>query len=89
MSERATPPASSQLPGVWTLIRDILSFVGGWAVIFMEVSRPEIRESVLVLAGSIVGIPGLAVGGQAIAAAIRRNGTGGSPQQPVEQASSL
>jgi hypothetical protein len=72
------------------LLRDILSFLGGWALIFMEVSRPEIRESVLVLAGSVIGVPGLAVGATSIAEAIsrRRSGTDDSPSQPAEQASS-
>lgn len=85
MSKQASP----RLPSAWTLARDILSFFGGWALIFMEVSRPEIRESVLVLAGSVIGVPGLAIGRDAVVEAIvrRRNGTGGSPSQLAESVS--
>lgn len=86
MSERAT----SQLPSVWALIRDIGTFVGGWTLIFMEVSRSEIRESVLVLAGSIIGVPGLWAGGEKVVEVVqrRRSGTDGSPSPPAESAES-
>ena len=72
------------------MVRDILSFLGGWTLIFMEVSRPEIRESVLVLAGSVIGVPGLAVGATSIAEALarRRNGTDELQSQPADSASS-
>jgi hypothetical protein len=72
------------------LLRDILSFLGGWILIFLEVSRPEIRESVLLFAGIVIGIPGLAVGRTSIVEAIaaRRGGTDGLPQQRAESASS-
>ena len=50
MSERATQtPSPPLLPGWWTLTRDVLTFLGGWAMIFLEIRRPEIRDSVLVL----------------------------------------
>jgi hypothetical protein len=73
---------------MWTLTRDVLSFLGGWTLIFMEVQRPELRESVLVLAAGIVGVPAAAVGAQSIADAItaRRTGTGGSSSSPPEPA---
>jgi hypothetical protein len=73
----AEHPSSVRLPRPWVLIRDIGSFLGGWALIFMEVSRPEIRESVLVFAGLVIGVPGLAVGKTTIVEAItrRRSGT--------------
>jgi hypothetical protein len=72
------------------LVRDILSFLGGWTLIFMEVSRPDIRESVLVLAGSVIGVPGLAVGATSIAEAVarRRNGIDDSSPPSVASASS-
>lgn len=84
-------PPVTKLPGAWTLTRDILSFLGGWALIFMEVMRPEVREAVLLLGGSLVGVPGLAVGAASVAEAItqRRNGTGGSSQPRAEVPSSL
>lgn len=82
MSDREAPP-QGRLPGMWVLLRDVLTFFGGWAVIFMEVSRPEVRESVLLLAGSAIAVPGVAVGAASVVAAVtgRRGGTGG-PQSP-------
>lgn len=73
---------------MWTLVRDICTFLGGWAMIFMEISRPEVRESVLLLAGAFIGVPGGGVAVASIAEAVRRGGTGGSQSQPVEPASS-
>lgn len=71
------------LPGWWTLTRDVLTFLGGWAIVFMEVRRPEIRDSVLVLGGSLLGVPGLALGASSIADALRRRGgTDGPPASP-------
>ncbi len=91
MSERdTTQQQAPRLPSAWTLTRDILSFFGGWVLIFLEVTKPEVRESVLILAGTVIGVPGLAVGASTVAEAVtaRRNGTGGSPSQPAEPASS-
>lgn len=88
MSRHATSK-QARLPGPWVLLRDILSFLGGWALIFQEVARPEIRESVLLLAGSIIGVPGIAVGATSIAEALkRRNGTDGSQSPPQREVSS-
>lgn len=79
MGTRETP----QLPGIWILVRDIGTFVGGWAMAFLEVARPEIRESVLVFAASAVGIPGLALGWRTVADAVRsRTGTDGPSGSP-------
>lgn len=78
---------------MWTLLRDIASFVGGWILIFMEVSRPEVREAVLIFAASVTTVPGVAVGATSIVEAIarHRDGTGGSPsvsaEPPVSQSS--
>jgi len=90
VSDVQQPQQPPRLPGAWTLTRDILSFLGGWALIFMEVTRPEVREAVLLLGGSLVGVPGLAVGAASVAGALtqRRNGTPGSSQQPAEVPSS-
>lgn len=89
MSERGSDRQSPRLPGVWTLIRDVLSFLGGWTLIFMEVQRSDLRESVLVLAAGIVGVPAAAVGAQSIADAItRRNGTAESSSSPQVEAGS-
>lgn len=79
-----------QLPSAWTLLRDVLSFLGGWVLIFMEVSRPEVRESVLILAASLVTVPGIGVGAVSLVEAARRDGTGSRPSQPpVEVPSQL
>lgn len=86
MSRRDGTQAAVKLPGWWTLARDIGSFLGGWALIFTEVQRVELRESVLVLAAGIVGFPAGAVGVQAVkeAIAIRRDGTDDSSSSPPE-----
>lgn len=77
------------MPGWWTLARDILSFGGGWWLIFTEAQRPEIREFVMVFGGVVAGIPGLAIGASSILdAVLRRGGTGASPSQPVESQAS-
>lgn len=91
MSEQETSQRAPRLPGLWTLLRDIGSFLGGWALIFMEVQRTEIRESVLIFAGGVIGIPGLVVGGTSIAEAIRgrRNGTGSPSSESQPDPSSL
>ena len=75
---------------MWVLARDILTFFGGWTLIFMEVLRPEVRESVLLLGGTAIGVPGLAVGFSTVAEALaaRRGGTGGSTSQPAAEAPS-
>lgn len=76
MSEQVTSQA--KLPGTWTLVRDVVAFILGWVVIFLEISRPEIREPVLTLGGILVGVPGAFVGASSIVEAFRR-GTGSSP----------
>jgi hypothetical protein len=89
VSERETQ-RPGRLPGLWTLLRDILTFFGGWAVIFLEVSRPEVRESVLLLAGSAIAVPGAAAGAASVVAAVtgRRAGTGESPSSSPDPAPS-
>lgn len=78
--------ATQPLPGVWTLIRDILSFIGGWGLIFLEAQRPEVRGLVMLVGGAAIGIPGFAVGAASVAQAFsqRRAGTPESPSQPAE-----
>lgn len=58
-------------------------------MIWNEVQRTEIRESVMLFAGAIIGIPGLAIGASSVAEAIRsRTGTGDSPSASPEPADS-
>ena len=78
------------LPRWWTLTRDIGTFLGGWALIFTEVQRLDLRESVLVLAAGIVGIPAAEVGRQTVAdvLAARRSGTESSSSLPPAEAQS-
>lgn len=80
-SQETSRQEHSRLPGTWTLIRDILTFVGGWVLTFMEVSRPEIREAVLILCGSLITVPGAFVGAAAVADSISRR-QGGTPESP-------
>jgi len=67
-------------------MRDILSFLGGWALIFLEVQRQDIRLAVLLVGGAAIGIPGFAVGAASVleALSLRRVGTPESPSSPVE-----
>ena len=89
MSQQREQQRPPRLPGAWTLTRDIVSFAGGWWVIWNEVQRTEIRESVLLFAGAIIGIPGLAIGASSVAEAIRsRTGTGDSPSASPQSADS-
>ncbi len=87
MSERETPTQGSGLPHWWVLTKDVASLVGGWVLIFTEVQRTELRESVLVLAAGIVGIPSAAIGARTVAEAWqgRQGGTDppSSPQAEV------
>jgi hypothetical protein len=64
------------------------TFLGGWALIFTEVQRLDLRESVLVLAAGIVGVPAAEVGRQTVAdvLAARRSGTASSSSSPPEEA---
>lgn len=85
MSEQANtqPP---RWPGIWTLVRDVLGFFGGWTLAFMEASRPEIRESVLVFCLTAIAAP---AGGVALGLlSQRRAGTPEEPSSPQPQAAS-
>jgi hypothetical protein len=66
------------------------SFAGGWFMIFQEIQRSDIRESVLLFAGAVIGVPGLAVGATSVADALarRRNGTDDSQPQQAESVES-
>lgn len=81
----------AKLPGWWTLAKDIATFLGGWVIMFMELQRPVLRESVLLLAAGIVGIPAGSIALQTLADIVvnRRPGTGGSSGSSPEQASSV
>jgi hypothetical protein len=71
VSDRDTPTQAST-PGRWTLLRDITSFALGWALIGHEVlTHDPVREAVLLLAGAVVGVPGLALGASSVAASVR------------------
>lgn len=80
-SQETSRQVPSRLPGMWTLVRDVLAFIGGWVITFMEVARPEIRESVLILCGSLITVPGAAVGAAAVVDSLNRR-QGGTPEQP-------
>lgn len=82
MSERTSPTQQVSRPGGWTLLRDVLSFTLGWGLIGYEVLfQDPIREPVLLLAGAVVGVPGLALGASSVAESLRsRGGTPGPPE---------
>jgi hypothetical protein len=77
VSERTSPTQQVSRPGGWTLLRDVLSFTLGWGLIGYEVLfQDSIREPVLLLAGAVVGVPGLALGASSVAESLRsRSGT--------------
>lgn len=84
MSDRdtLTPPST---PGRWTLARDVLSFTLGWALIGYEVlTHDPIREAVLLLAGAVVGVPGLALGASSVAEAVRSRAGMPPPSEPSQ-----
>lgn len=91
MSRRGAAARDNRLPGVWVLLRDVLSFAGGWILIFMEAQRPEVREAILAFGGVAIGIPGLAQGATSLldAWAARRAGTGDSPSEPPQSVESV
>lgn len=78
--------ASPPRPGRWTVTRDALSFLGGWALIFQQavfVDPSQVNEAFLVLGGSLVGVPGLMLGATSVLDAIsRRGGTPGPSGSP-------
>jgi len=83
VSERAIQQAS-RWPGTWTLVRDILTWgLGAWLAI-SEAQRPEAREGILILCGSLLVTPAAAVGAVAAAGFIsqRRAGTPEPPSSP-------
>lgn len=63
------------------LTRDILSFLGGWVLIFLEVQRDDARIGVLTFAGTVLGIPGLGVAFASLATALSQRGDG-TPEEP-------
>lgn len=63
-------------------MRDVASFILGWALVIHEVRfQPSIREPVLLLAGAVVGVPGLALGASSVAEAVRSRAGTGSPSE--------
>jgi hypothetical protein len=86
VSERTTPTPPTT-PGRWTLTRDIASFILGWGLIIYEVRfQPSLREPVLLLAGAVVGVPGLALGASSVAESLRSRAGTPSPPDPSPSA---
>ena len=83
MSDRDTPtPVPPSTPGRWIVTRDVLSFTLGWALIGYEVlTHDPVREAVLLLAGAVVGVPGLALGATSVAASVRSRSATPSPSE--------
>lgn len=54
---------SSRKPAGRTVLRDVTSYVGGWALIIYQalaVPPKDVNEWFLLLAGSLIGVPGVA-----------------------------
>lgn len=77
----STPSDSrTALPPRWILIRDVLLFGVGLVFAWMEVRRPEIRDSVLIFVGAMLGLPAALHSGSALLEAISQRGS--SPASP-------
>lgn len=65
-------------------------FLGGLVLIFMEAQRVEVRGLVMLMGGTMMGVPGFAVGVVSIveAVSLRRVGTPDSPSDSASLESS-
>jgi hypothetical protein len=64
-------------PGAWTVVKDVVSYLGGWALIAdqaLRVRPEDFNLWLLLLGGALVGVPGFS---QLLAMRI-----GGSPSLP-------
>ncbi len=76
----STPSDSrTALPPRWILIRDVLLFGVGLVFAYLEVRRPEIRDSVLIFVGGMLGLPAALHSGSALLEAISSRGSSPSP----------
>lgn len=80
--------ARSRGPGRWTLVRDIMSFTLGWALIFQQalfIDPGKVNSAFLWLAAALLGVPGASE-----VVARFRAGTGGaaSSRRPPDSRSS-
>lgn len=78
------------LPPWWILGRDIGLFLFGVIVVVWELSRPEVRDSVLVFAGGLLGGPVAALGITSVAEALASRGrtdseSSSSPEGPPSE----
>ncbi|GAA2681655.1 hypothetical protein [Actinoplanes palleronii] len=81
----STPRRSrTRRPGTVTLVKDLLSYLGGWALIVHQavfVPPADFNLTLVLLGGTLVGIPGV---GQLLAL---RTGSGPLPDPPEESPS--
>ena len=81
----STQEDSRGLPWQWVLVRDIGLFAVGAVALFLEMQRPEVRDSVLTLIGVLLGSPVGAAGLASLADVLRsRGGTSRSSQSSPE-----
>ncbi|GAA2516598.1 hypothetical protein [Winogradskya humida] len=69
--------STRQKPGAWTVVKDAISYLGGWALILHQaviVPPQDFNLTLLLLGGALVGVPGIS---QLLASRI-----GGSPSPP-------
>lgn len=82
MSTRRT--SRTRRPGAVTVAKDVLSYLGGWALIVHQavfVPPQDFNLTLVLLGGTLVGIPGVS---QLLAL---RTGSGPSPDPPEESSS--
>lgn len=56
-------PSTTALPRWVTIARDVISYLGGWALIGYQVrfvAPSDVNEWFLLIGGSLIGVPGIA-----------------------------
>ncbi len=67
------------LPPWWIVTRDIGLFLLGAGIAVWEIRHPEVRDSVLAFAGTLLGVPAAAQVIGSVSDAFRNRGGTGSP----------
>lgn len=79
---------SRNFPSWWVIGRDMLLFAGGLYFGYEELARQEVRDTVLVLVGGMLGLPAMLHGGQSLVDSIMsgrggQQGPSSSPEPPA------
>lgn len=73
--------ARTRGPRGWTVVKDVVSFLASWGLIYQQVLIGPVDGRVLALAGALLGVPGLSVVLPRLLAAIGSAGTTGSDSE--------